>query len=119
MPFYTERKGAPSPARPSSANPSFAKYSDVDLIRELRERQHQQRRETDDVKEQRRRERPKSAPRERPAGPVDPMWDVPTSRFGGFNQGAHAKSTVATKLNRAKKMADVYRERKSTRNLSG
>jgi len=91
----------------------MAKFSNVDLINELRVRQMAQQAELLAKQEARRQERPRSAPHRRPRDPPnDPTWDAPTSRFGGFNQGSHSKSTVASKLSRAKKLAEVYHQRK-------
>jgi Ca2+-binding EF-hand superfamily protein len=122
MPFYTEK-----PKRPASAGAArpvnlatdtarrMGEISDEELMQELLGRQRAK---------QTPGWRPRSAPRSRSQGGgssrrfEDPeklgIWDAPTSRFGGFNQGAHSKSTVATKLNQAKKMANVYAERKLT-----
>jgi hypothetical protein len=122
LPFYTEPKGrghVEQRERPSTAGSAreISKFTNVDLINELRVRQMAQQADLIAKQEARRTDRPRSAPHRRPqegagpGGPTGPSWDAPTSRFGGFNQGSHAKSTVATKLNRAKKMADVYHQR--------
>jgi len=120
MPFYTEKPKRPASAgaaRPANPAKDTARrmgdISDEELMQELLGRQRAK---------QTPGWRPRSAPRSRSQGGgssrrfEDPeklgIWDAPTSRFGGFNQGAHSKSTVATKLNQAKKMANVYAERK-------
>jgi Ca2+-binding EF-hand superfamily protein len=122
MPFYTEKPKRPASAGAARANAApltdparhIGDFTDEDLMHELRDRQRAK---------QQPGWRPRSAPRSRPqaggsGGRLDDPeklgreWDAPTSRFGGFNQGAHSKSTVATKLNQAKKMADLYAERK-------
>ena len=120
MPFFTEPNTS-TPARPATAGSAreMRDISSSDLIAELRERQMNDSAEMFARQRSRRQERPRSAPRSRSRphqeAPDDPAWDAPTSRFGGFNQGAHNKSTVATKLSRAKKMADVYRQQEMRR----
>lgn len=69
-------------------------FSDGALLKELRERKQKQEGTF----------RSKSAPKSR-RGEIDSRWEKPSSRFGGFNQGPHYKSTVASKLKSAKKIA--------------
>jgi hypothetical protein len=87
-----------------SLAPAIENCSDQDLVTELRERQSQIRFLVD-------KERPKSAPRSRQCM-LDPAgYASEAASSGRFD--THSKSTVAAKLNRAKKMALLYQESKS------
>jgi len=94
--------------------PEVADISSNDLIAVLRERQTQQRRQN----------RPQSAPSRRSSS-MSESGDSASSesaqggRFASFTQAHHAKSTVATKLNQAKKMAAVYQEDEKRRKNGG
>jgi hypothetical protein len=95
-------------------------YSDDELIHELRERQMVQQRLQQATSDQRRRERPRSAPLTRQPPMASPMASPEAEMMSpdSFGQGPHSKSTVATKLNRAKQLAAVYAMRKSMSRLA-
>mmetsp|Transcript_30654 Transcript_30654/g.39521 ORF Transcript_30654/g.39521 Transcript_30654/m.39521 type:complete len:300 (+) Transcript_30654:2008-2907(+) len=75
-------------------------FTDGELLKELRNRKS--------VKE--RIHRSKSLPKARKE--LDKNWQTSTSRFGGFSQGPHYKSTVANKLKTAQKIADMLEAKK-------
>lgn len=121
MPFYTQHPSS-TPTRPSTAGASrkMGLYSDDELIHELRERQMVQQRLQQATSDQRRRERPRSAPLTRQPPMASPMASPEAEMMSpdSFGQGPHSKSTVATKLNRAKQLAAVYAMRKSMSRLA-
>jgi hypothetical protein len=100
----------------------IAHFTDEDLIKELRNRQRFDARGAAQQTAARRRARPRSAPHQRGKGPQTTSmgstgWDAPAARFGGsgggygagqqqqrlyYSQGPHPRSTLATKLSRAK-----------------
>jgi hypothetical protein len=78
----------------TSPGTNISEFSDGALLKELRERKQKKEGSF----------RSKSLEKSK-RGEIDSGWEKPSSRFGGFNQGPHFKSTVASKLKAAKKIA--------------
>ena len=117
---HRQTKGGDS--RTNISNPMFAatvggvfgigKFTDEDLVNELRIRQRENTRQVQEETNKRRRSRPRSAPMRRGGGGENTGRDRPGTRFAAgpfvYSQGPHPRSTMATKLSRAKAMAAAY-----------
>ena len=116
---HRQTKGGDS--RTNISNPMFAatvggvfgigNFTDEDLINELRMRQREDTQQVQEETNKRRRSRPRSAPMRR-GGCENTGWDRSGTRFAAgpfvYSQGPHPRSTMATKLSRAKAMAAAY-----------